>query len=61
MGGEFGLAPRVVSHIDNNCRRIASPLPHPESIATLESLRRWEPLSMRGPAIIERVKRIKPS
>src|ERR1700691_2157226 len=64
MGKEFCLAPRVVPrvvpHIETKYRRIASPLPHPESIATLESLRRLEPLSMRGqpPLVWERAEDI---
>lgn len=48
MGKEFSMIPRQVPRVETKYRRIVTPLPHPESIATLERLRRFEPLSMRG-------------
>lgn len=48
MGKEFNITPQVVRHVETKFRRIVTPLPHPESIATLERLRQFEPLSMRG-------------
>lgn len=48
MRREFSTIPRQVPHVETNYRRIVTPLPHPESIATLEKLRKFEPLSMRG-------------
>lgn len=48
MGKEFSITPRTVPRVETKFRRIATPLPHPESIATLETLREFEPLSMRG-------------
>jgi 4-aminobutyrate aminotransferase-like enzyme len=48
MGKEFSIVPREVAHVDTRHRRIVTPLPHPDSVATLEKLRRFEPQSMRG-------------
>ena len=48
MGIEFSLTPRVVPRVETKHRRIISKLPHPDSIATLEKLRQFEPQSMRG-------------
>lgn len=48
MGKEFSITPRAVARVETKYRRIAGPLPHPESLATLEALRRFEPQSMRG-------------
>jgi len=48
MGKEFSLQPRVVPEVKTKYRRVASPLPHPESIRILEKLRQFEPNSMRG-------------
>jgi 4-aminobutyrate aminotransferase / (S)-3-amino-2-methylpropionate transaminase / 5-aminovalerate transaminase len=48
MGKEFDTAPRAVPPVNTKFRRIATALPHPDSLATLERLRRFEPLSMRG-------------
>jgi 4-aminobutyrate aminotransferase-like enzyme len=48
MGKEFSIAPRSVPRIETKFRRIVTPLPHPDSLATLEKLRKLEPQSMRG-------------
>jgi 4-aminobutyrate aminotransferase-like enzyme len=48
MGKEFSNTPRDVPRVETKYRRIATPLPHPDSLPTLEILRRFEPQSMRG-------------
>jgi 4-aminobutyrate aminotransferase / (S)-3-amino-2-methylpropionate transaminase / 5-aminovalerate transaminase len=48
MGKEFSITPQQTSRIETKFRRIVTPLPHPDSIATLETLRQLEPISMRG-------------
>ena len=48
MGKEFSITPRTVPRVETKYRRIVTPLPHPDSIPTLERLRRFEPQSMRG-------------
>jgi 4-aminobutyrate aminotransferase-like enzyme len=48
MGKEFDIAPRVVPPVETKYRRIVTPLPHPDSLPTLEKLRQFEPQSMRG-------------
>ncbi|MEO7299426.1 MAG: aspartate aminotransferase family protein [Verrucomicrobiota bacterium] len=48
MGKEFSIIPQNVPHVATKFRRIATPLPHPDSIVTLEKLRKFEPISMRG-------------
>ena len=48
MGKEFSTEPKVVPHVETKFRRIVTPLPHPDSLATLEKLHRFEPQSMRG-------------
>jgi 4-aminobutyrate aminotransferase-like enzyme len=48
MGKEFSITTRAVSRVETKYRRIVTPLPHPDSIPTLETLRRIEPQSMRG-------------
>jgi len=48
MRKEFSLVPRDVPRVETKYRRIRSSLPHPDSIPTLEKLRRFEPQSMRG-------------
>ena len=60
MRKEFSLAPQTVPHVQTTHRRIISPLPHPDSLATLELLRRFEPQSMRGqpPVVWERAEDI---
>ncbi len=60
MGKEFTITPRPVPRVETKYRRIVTPLPHPESVATLERLRQFEPLSMRGqpPLVWERAEDI---
>ena len=48
MGKEFSIVPRDVPHVETKYRRIATALPHPDSLPTLERLRTFEPISMRG-------------
>jgi 4-aminobutyrate aminotransferase-like enzyme len=48
MGREFDMTPRNVPRVETKYRRIVTPLPHPDSVAALETLRRCEPVSMRG-------------
>src|SRR5689334_12782689 len=48
MGKEFSITSRAVPRVETKYRRIATSLPHPDSIATLEKLRKFEPQSMRG-------------
>lgn len=48
MGKEFSITPRDVPHVETKYRRIATALPHPDSLATIEKLRTFEPISMRG-------------
>jgi 4-aminobutyrate aminotransferase/(S)-3-amino-2-methylpropionate transaminase len=48
MAKEFSMTPRAVPRVETKHRRIVSQLPHPDSIATLEKLRLYEPQSMRG-------------
>ncbi|MSU56594.1 MAG: aspartate aminotransferase family protein [Pedosphaera sp.] len=48
MGKEFSITTRDVPRVETKYRRIVTPLPHPDSQATLETLRQFEPQSMRG-------------
>jgi 4-aminobutyrate aminotransferase/diaminobutyrate-pyruvate transaminase/4-aminobutyrate aminotransferase/(S)-3-amino-2-methylpropionate transaminase len=48
MGKEFSIAPRVVPRVETRYRRIISKLPHPDSVPTLEKLRRFEPRAISG-------------
>jgi 4-aminobutyrate aminotransferase/(S)-3-amino-2-methylpropionate transaminase len=48
MGKEFSITPRTVPCVETKHRRIVTPLPHPDSLPTLENLRKFEPQSMRG-------------
>lgn len=48
MGKEFNITPRAVPRVETKYRRIVTPLPHPDSVATLEKLRQFEPQSMHG-------------
>jgi 4-aminobutyrate aminotransferase / (S)-3-amino-2-methylpropionate transaminase / 5-aminovalerate transaminase len=48
MGKEFNLASIDVPRVETRFRTIVTPLPHPESLPTLEKLRKYEPQSMRG-------------
>jgi 4-aminobutyrate aminotransferase / (S)-3-amino-2-methylpropionate transaminase / 5-aminovalerate transaminase len=48
MGKEFSTKPHEVPRVETKYRRIVTPIPHPDSLATLERLRQYEPQSMRG-------------
>lgn len=48
MGKEFDIKPREVPRVNTKYRCIQTPLPHPDSVVTLEKLREFEPISMRG-------------
>ncbi len=50
MSHEFSLEPRTVAAVETALRRIVTPIPVPESLPTLERLRRIEPVSMQGQA-----------
>jgi len=60
MGKEFNIEPRQVPRVETQYRRIVTPLPHPDSVPTLEKLRQFEPQSMRGqpPLVWERAEDI---
>ncbi len=60
MGKEFSIEPRQVPPVETKYRRIITALPHPDSVATLEKLRTFEPISMRGqpPLVWERAEDI---
>jgi 4-aminobutyrate aminotransferase/(S)-3-amino-2-methylpropionate transaminase len=48
MGKEFSTEPRQVPRVETKHRRIVTPIPHPDSLPTLQKLRQFEPFSMRG-------------
>src|SRR5712692_2523927 len=48
MRKEFSIKPCSVPRIETKYRRILTPVPHPDSVGTLERLREFEPQSMRG-------------
>src|SRR4051812_8378160 len=48
MGKEFSITPIEVAPVATKYRTIKTALPHPDSVATLDKLRKYEPLSMRG-------------
>jgi 4-aminobutyrate aminotransferase / (S)-3-amino-2-methylpropionate transaminase / 5-aminovalerate transaminase len=48
MGKEYSLVSVDVPKVETKFRRIGTPIPHPGSIPTLETLRQIEPQSMRG-------------
>tara|TARA_Y100000588_G_scaffold282656_1_gene299870 strand:+ start:4229 stop:5599 length:1371 start_codon:yes stop_codon:yes gene_type:complete len=48
MGKEFDITPKDVPRVETKYRRIVTPLPAPDSVETLERLREFEPISMRG-------------
>lgn len=48
MGKEFSITPTNVPKVETKYRRIVTPIPHPDSVPTLEKLRTFEPISMRG-------------
>jgi 4-aminobutyrate aminotransferase/(S)-3-amino-2-methylpropionate transaminase len=60
MGQEFDITPKDVPRVETKYRRIATQLPHPDSVRVLEKLRRCEPISMRGqpPLVWERAEDI---
>jgi 4-aminobutyrate aminotransferase / (S)-3-amino-2-methylpropionate transaminase / 5-aminovalerate transaminase len=60
MGKEFSITPRSVRRVETTYRHIVTQLPHPDSVATLEKLRSFEPQSMRGqpPLVWERAEDI---
>ncbi|MBL9142560.1 MAG: aspartate aminotransferase family protein [Verrucomicrobiaceae bacterium] len=48
MGKEYSITPVTVPHVETKYRKIVTPIPHPDSVPTLEKLRKLEPTSMRG-------------
>ena len=48
MGKEYSITPVAVPPVETKYRRIVTAIPHPDSVPTLERLRRLEPISMRG-------------
>lgn len=48
MGKEFSITPVEVAPVATKYRTVKTALPHPDSVATLEKLRKFEPISMRG-------------
>jgi 4-aminobutyrate aminotransferase/(S)-3-amino-2-methylpropionate transaminase len=56
MAEPFDLTPKQVPFVETPYRWIRTPIPHPDSVATLEKLYRYEPISMRGqpPIVWER-------
>jgi len=48
MGKAFDCTPKVVRRVDTKFRKIVTPIPAPESVPVLETLRRCEPVSMTG-------------
>ena len=60
MGKEFSIVPCKVTRVETKYRHIVTPLPHPDSLPTLEKLRQFEPQSMRGqpPLVWERAEDI---
>lgn len=56
MGKPFDITPKNVPTVETPYRRINTPIPHPESVPTLERLLKFEPRSMSGqpPIVWER-------
>jgi 4-aminobutyrate aminotransferase-like enzyme len=48
MGKEYCITPVNVAPVHTAYRTIQTALPHPDSVPTLERLRKFEPISMRG-------------
>ena len=48
MGKEYSIIPVTVPPVETPFRRIATAIPHPDSVPVLERLRKYEPISMRG-------------
>ncbi len=47
-GEQFDLRPKEVPHIHTKYRTIQTTIPNPESVAIIEGLRKYEPISMSG-------------
>jgi len=56
MAKVFDTTPREVPRVETPFRRIVTRIPHPDSLAVLETLQRCEPVSMQGqpPVVWER-------
>jgi 4-aminobutyrate aminotransferase / (S)-3-amino-2-methylpropionate transaminase / 5-aminovalerate transaminase len=56
MGKPFDITPRDVPHVETPFRRVTTPIPHPDSVPTLQRLLKHEPRSMSGqpPIVWER-------
>jgi 4-aminobutyrate aminotransferase-like enzyme len=56
MAEPYDIRPKQVPFVETPFRRIRTPIPHPDSVATLEKLYRYEPISMWGqpPIVWER-------
>jgi 4-aminobutyrate aminotransferase/(S)-3-amino-2-methylpropionate transaminase len=48
MARDYDLTPRKVPRVETGLRRIVTDIPVPESLPLLETLRRCEPVAMRG-------------
>ena len=48
MGKQFDLKPKKVKKVRTKYRRIVTPIPVPESLPILRTLRKYEPISMTG-------------
>lgn len=48
MGKPFDITPKQVPPVETPFRRICTPIPHPDSVPTLERLLKFEPRSMSG-------------
>jgi 4-aminobutyrate aminotransferase-like enzyme len=48
MGKAFGLEPKEVRPVDTKFRKITTKIPAPESLGVLQTLQRFEPVSMTG-------------
>ncbi len=48
MGKAFGFEPRSVRPVDTKFRKIVTPIPAPGSVEILQTLHRFEPVSMTG-------------
>jgi 4-aminobutyrate aminotransferase-like enzyme len=48
MGRPFDITPQNVPPVATPFRRIGTPVPHPDSVSTLQRLQRYEPRSMSG-------------
>jgi 4-aminobutyrate aminotransferase/(S)-3-amino-2-methylpropionate transaminase len=48
MGKEYSITPVEVAPVSTKYRTVKTALPHPDSVPTLERLRKFEPMSMRG-------------